>query len=231
MGAFFEKLVSAFKAEVKPVESVVKPVEIHDEPKPVNYSSLGYSPETLALLKEYSNNYAKALIRPEWQASANNNAERIQANLGPYTIVADRVGNIPPIIVGCLHMMESSFSFNRHLHNGDLLTARTVNVPAGRPKTGKPPFTWSESAIDALYTDRVKSMKLWDLAHSLWFCEKFNGWGYRSKGILSPYLWSGTTLYTKGKYVSDGVFSNEAVSKQLGIAAVLKVLETKGFKL
>jgi len=39
-------------------------------------------------------------------------------------------------------------SFKLHLHNGDPLTARTVNVPKGRPKTGQPPFAWGISAKD-----------------------------------------------------------------------------------
>jgi len=39
--------------------------------------------------------------------------------------------------------------------------------------------------------------------------------------VLSPYLWSFTTAYTKCKFVADGSFSATAVSKQCGAVALL----------
>ena len=57
---------------------------------------------------------------------------------------------MPWYVVGLIHTMESSGNFAAHLHNGDPLSARTTHVPAGRPKAGAPPFTWEESATDAL---------------------------------------------------------------------------------
>jgi lysozyme family protein len=54
--------------------------------------------------------------------------------------------------------------------------------------------------------------------------ERYNGLGYRNKGIYSPYLWSFTNHYIEGKYIADGVWSATAVSKQVGCAAILKEL-------
>jgi lysozyme family protein len=48
--------------------------------------------------------------------------------------------------------------------------------------------------------------------------------------IPSPYLWSGTTVYERGKYVADGRFSAIAVDKQIGCAAILKELHRRKIK-
>ncbi len=139
----------------------------------------------------------------------------------------EAVGIIPWDVLGCIHMLESSFSFSRHLHNGDPLTARTVQVPSGRPVNGTPPFTWEYSAQDALQ-DHPKPPN-WSIEGKLWFLESYNGWGYRQyRHINSPYLWSYTNQYLSGKYVTDGQWDPNAVSKQCGAAAVLKRLEERG---
>jgi lysozyme family protein len=44
--------------------------------------------------------------------------------------------------------------------------------------------------------------------------------------VLTPYLWSFTNHYTKGKFVADGKFDANAVSKQCGAAAILKLMLT-----
>src|SRR6266446_9894498 len=44
-----------------------------------------------------------------------------------------QVTGVPAKFIGVMHHLEASGSFLRHLHNGDLLTGRTVNAPAGRP--------------------------------------------------------------------------------------------------
>ncbi|WP_339376309.1 hypothetical protein [Calothrix sp. NIES-2098] len=41
---------------------------------------------------------------------------------------------------------------------------------------------------------------------------------------MSPDLWLGTNLYTKGKYKSDGKWDADAVSAQIGVVALLKIL-------
>jgi hypothetical protein len=63
-----------------------------------------------------------------------------------YDAVANTT-NIPWNFIAIIHCMEGSLSFKKHLHNGDSLTARTVQIPKGRPTAGKPPFTWEESAL------------------------------------------------------------------------------------
>jgi hypothetical protein len=46
--------------------------------------------------------------------------------------------------------------------------------------------------------------------------------------VLSPYLWCFSNHYTKGKYVSDGRWSETAVSQQCGAAVLLRRMAEKG---
>jgi len=170
----------------------------------------------------YKEQYIKAKIRPEFKDVVLSRIAQILHNKNNYVIVSSKT-KIPWDIVACIHSLESDLSFKRHLHNGDPLTSRTVNVPSGRPKTGSPPFTWIESAIDAL--GAYPKPLLWDLDLKLYFLESYNGLGYRRHKINSPYLWSMTDQYEKGKYVADGCFDENAVSKQIGAVALMKGLE------
>lgn len=130
---------------------------------------------------------------------------------------------VPWYVVGIIHGLEASFNFKKHLHNGDPLTARTVNVPSGRPKTGNPPFTFEESAVDALNMKKnIFPIDWYVVEDTLYFLERYNGLGYKNRGVNSPYLWSGSNHYIKGKYVSDGRYDPNAVSKQIGAAVILK---------
>lgn len=134
--------------------------------------------------------------------------------------------DVPWKVIACLHNMESGGSFRKHLHEGSPLSARTRWVPKGRPKTGNPPFGWEESARDALSYDNMPSKDWSDLGAKLQAMELYNGAGYQRyhKDVPSPYLWSGTTIYTRGKYVADGKWDQSAVSLQVGCAAILKHL-------
>lgn len=122
-----------------------------------------------------------------------------------------------------IHNLEASQDFTEHLHNGDPLTHRTVQVPADRPKAGHPPFTWDVSASDALTMHGFDAIAEWTVPTMLFQFEKYNGFGYRNghPEVLSPYLWCFTNHYTKGKFVKDGVFSSTTRSQQCGAVALL----------
>lgn len=103
---------------------------------------------------------------------------------------------VPWWFTGILHWREGSCDFNTHLHNGDPLSALTVNVPAGRPLCGIP-CTWEQSAVDALRLKgfhREEVLRLpsgepdWTVGTTLWRLERWNGFGYRNKGLRTPYL-------------------------------------------
>jgi len=134
----------------------------------------------------------------------------------------ERQTDVPWYVIAVIHNMESSQKFTKHLHNGDPLTARTVQVPAGRPIDGNPPFTWEVSAVDALMFDKLDAVEDWTIPGALFALEKFNGFGSRSRGIKTPYLWSFSNHYSKGKFIADNVFDPNAVSQQCGAAVLLK---------
>jgi lysozyme family protein len=135
---------------------------------------------------------------------------------------------VPWYVIAVIHNMECGLSFNAHLHNGDPLKKKTVNVPAGRPPGWDGTGTWEESALDALSYDNLTSWTDWSIPGVCYKLEGYNGWGYRAHGIHTPYLWSFTNQYTSGKYISDGVWSESAVSDQCGCAAVVRRLAEMG---
>lgn len=182
-----------------------------------------------ALRTEYQQLFDTCQINPDNASFVDKMANQIMGNEARYRGVADPMG-VPWYVVGVIHAMEASLDFKCHLHNGDPLTRRTLNVPAGRPKTGQPPFSWEDSATDALTLDRYPQWTDWSIPGILFKWETYNGWGYRTHHpeVKSPYLWASTNQYKCGKYVKDGIWSPTAVSKQIGAAALLRRLAEKG---
>jgi lysozyme family protein len=189
---------------------------------------------TPELTKEYENLYKAASVKAGKVETMKWYTNKIQRNQARYEAVSGST-KVPWWVIACIHMMESSADFGTHLHNGDPLSARTVHVPAGRPKTHDAPFTWEESAIDALGYDGATGIKEWNLVSTLHFLHGFNGFGYfqgagqhTTPPRRSPYLWSYTDQYLCGRYVADGKFDPNAVSGQAGCVAMLKSMEARG---
>jgi len=191
-----------------------------------------HSPEwTDALRQEYADLFTRAAIRPEFFGPIRQVVERVSQpeQWNRYRAV-ELATSVPAHVVAILHIMEASGNFACHLHNGDPLSARTVRVPAGRPLVGEPPFSWEASAADALALRHLPRWPDWSVPGIAYVLEGYNGWGYRlhHPEVKSPYLWGGTTVYTAGKYVADGAWSDTAVSKQCGGMALLARLIATG---
>ena len=184
---------------------------------------------TAELRAQYQELFDSCEVRPEHAHSAQTLVTRIAANQSRYTEVGTPL-IIPWYVIGVIHCMEGSLNFGTHLHNGDPLNARTVHVPAGRPPTGQPPFTWEESALDALKFDHLADWRDWSIPGILYRLEAYNGFGYRTRHpeILTPYLWSFSNHYESGKYIADGRFSATAVSDQCGAAVLLRKMAEDG---
>ena len=136
---------------------------------------------------------------------------------------------IPWYFVAGIHALEATFDFSKHLHNGDRLSGKTWRIPRNRIPGSSPPYSWVESAIDALAMKKYDKEKSWTLPEVLYRWERYNG--VRSRmlhKINTPYLWSFSQHYTKGKYVRDGVWDPNAVSKQAGAAVLLRRLVDMG---
>jgi lysozyme family protein len=165
-------------------------------------------------------------VRPERQALVDWHVNTIlkPANRARYEKLEDQVC-VPWYFIGCIHALEASFNFEGHLHNGDSLSRKTVNVPAGRPETGTAPYDWFVSAKDALDFEKTSNQPDWSLPRMLCRLEGYNGFRSREiHGINSPYLWSFSNHYAKGKFVADDVFDKNAVSQQCGGALLIREL-------
>ena len=181
---------------------------------------------TQSLQGEYLQLWQSCTIRPKRLATVDALVDRLVADKRRYTAAGSPHG-VPWHVVGLIHLLEASGNFSTHLHNGDPLTQRTVHVPAGRPPGGTPPFTWEESASDAVKL-KLRGWTDWSIAGTLYQLERYNGFGYRSRGIHTPYLWSFSGHYSRGKYVRDGKYSPTAVSAQCGAAVLLRRLAERG---
>ncbi len=186
-------------------------------------------PLTDTLRQQYQALFDACVINPAHLGVVNQTIARIVPNRGRYESVSNPLG-IPWFFVALVHNLECSLNFKLHLHNGDPLTARTVQVPAGRPPDGQPPFTWEQSATDALQFQKLAHLNDWGLPAILYRLEGYNGYGYHmvTPPINSPYLWSFSQHYTKGKFVADHKFDPNAVSTQCGSAVILSQMVKDG---
>lgn len=183
---------------------------------------------TLAqLADDYLRCWAACRIRPERRKDVEKATDAMLQGRTRYEAVSARSGGVPWQLIGIMHGLECGYSFFKHLHNGDSLAGPTTHVPAGRPPGWNGTGTWEDSAVDAVRF-KFKGITDWSLPQVLFALESFNGFGYRPKGVRSPYLWSFSNLYTKGRFVADHVYDPESVSKQVGSALVLKMLEERG---
>lgn len=176
--------------------------------------------DLVALKKRNAQRWAKAKLTrgPEFIPVA----KRLVAAKARYQAVEAKTG-VPWYFIAVTHEREASQKWNAQLGQGDPLDRRSIHVPKGRG-----PFnTWEDGAYDALvncapYAVRNKD---WSIGGLLTMLELYNGLGYANKGLPSPYVWSGTDQYQRGKYVSDGVFDPGVVDRQLGCAGLLLAMQ------
>lgn len=154
---------------------------------------------------------------PQKLAAVKSICADIMENQMHYNLVREKTG-VPMLLIGAIHYRESSLNFNTMLHNGEPLNRKSRIVPIG---VG--PFaTWEDAAIDALKGEGCMDVKDWSFANCMAFAEKFNGRGYRKRGIYSPYVVSFTNMSDEiGGFPSDGVYSKEYVNKRPGVAALI----------
>lgn len=135
-----------------------------------------------------------------------------------YLTVSAKTG-VPWAFIAVIHERECSQDWTGSLAQGDRWNRVSVHVPAGRG-----PFrSWEEAAVDALANCAPYAAinKDWSIGGTLTKLEEYNGLGYASRGVPSPYLWAGTDQYRSGKYIRDGLYDPNAVDSQLGCAGLL----------
>jgi len=161
-----------------------------------------------------------AKVKPAWQPLIADVARHLvdAAAKTRYQAVAHAT-NVPWPAIAVIHQRESSQSWLGSLAQGDPWNKRSIHIPRGRG-----PFkSWEDAAIDALEHCPPFASKWedWSIAGALCLLEQYNGEGYFLHDMPSPYLWSGTDQYVRGKYTADGHLDPFAVDRQIGCAALL----------
>ena len=128
------------------------------------------------LKKEYESYYDRCEPLPSRLKNVEFCAERALRHRDSYQAVGAEL-NIPWNFVAVIHCLEAGFNFKTHLHNGDPLSDRTTHVPKGRPEAGTPPFSWQQSAKDALVFEGLDEEHDWSIPRMLYLFEKYNGFG------------------------------------------------------
>ena len=146
--------------------------------------------------------------------------KNFEKNKAKYKEVEKRTG-VPAELIAAIHWRESSGNFKTYLHNGEKLGKVTQLVPKGIYFED-----WTDAAVHAIKTHNPQIVNANNVETWYEFAERYNGLGYRNKGVSSPYVWAGTDNYTSGKYVADGKYSSSYVDQQLGVAVMIKELMT-----
>ncbi len=232
-----QEIVTPVEPVIFSASPMVQDVPAAPEPQPepaVSEPSLGpVSPPSRAtgfaeLADEYVAYFDSLVVRPERRDDADWCVTMLRESRRRYDAVSAQTG-VPWYFVGATHALEASFNFRGHLHNGDFpLSQRTRQVPANRPQVWLPPSDWESSAVDALRMMGFAGREDWSLARTLHRLEAYNGFGYRRRQVPTPYLWSFSTHYDRGKFVADGRWSTTARSQQCGAAVMLKLLSEAG---
>lgn len=121
---------------------------------------------------------------------------------------------------------------NSYLGNGQALGQVTTIVPKNRgpflPHPTDAPLRgpFFRGALDALIdcAPHAADWHDWSPGGILTLLEQYNGLGYASRGLASPYIWGGTSEQQVGKFVSDGVFDANVMDTQLGCAGMLRMM-------
>jgi lysozyme family protein len=209
----------------------VEPARPVPDARPADDSSevpLSRARDYASLKGEYGRLFRTLQLRPQFAESAGWHLAMMRRSRDRYENVGGSTG-VPWYFIAVTHALEASSNFRAHLHNGDYpLTARTRQVPAGRPLKWLPPTDWESSALDAMRLLGFTGQNDWSLERTLYRLEVYNGLGYRGLGVPTPYLWSFSNHYDRGKYVADGKFSATARSQQCGAAVMLKLLQDAG---
>lgn len=150
---------------------------------------------------------AKHLVMPAYKAR--------------YQAVEAKTG-VPWYFIAVVHEREASQDWNTHLGQGDPLDQVTRHVPVGEPAFK----TWEEGAYDALVNcpPHAARNKDWSPGGLLTMLEQYNGLGYFYHGAPSPYIWSGTDQYVRGKIKVDHGPIEPIVDPQLGCAGLLMAM-------
>lgn len=172
---------------------------------------------TFAHLKDgYSTLWRTMVVKPEKIPTIDRIANKLIAGKTRYQSI-ERKTSVPWTVVAIIHQMECGGDWSLNLAQGDPWNRVSTHDPKGRG-----PFTsWEAAAIDALSIDGTDKVAAWGIERLCYELEKYNGFGSRNQGINTPYLWSYSNQYTRGKYIADHDWDPNAISGQVGAMPLL----------
>jgi lysozyme family protein len=190
------------------------------EKKPVQYAYEALEPE-------YTAQIARAHIRPECEHLLDATGRRLLHDKAVYLRIAEASG-VPAAGLMALSEREMSGNLHCYLGNGQRLAKRTTIVPIDRGPFPDTIDGFIAGALDALHLDGLdqvaKTSEGWSLPRFAYESELWNGFGYRLRRILSPYVFGGTTVQKPGKFIRDHAFSPTMMDPQLGTIAIVEKL-------
>lgn len=180
-----------------------------------------------ALRDDYARLIASATIRSECAYALEKAANRLLHDRGVYQRISDATG-VPVAVLMALSEREMSGNLHCYLGNGQRLTTRTTIVPKNRGPWPDTIDGFIAGALDALHLDGLdqiaKTPEGWSLTRFAYESELWNGFGYRARGIPSPYVFGATTVQKRGKFIRDGVYDPSVMDPQLGTLAIVEEL-------
>lgn len=178
------------------------------------------------LQPEYEALIARARILPTKEGVIKRTAIRLLKDVEVYKELSNRTPNkIPAAWLMAISEREMSGNLHCYLGNGQPLNRRTTIVPIGRgPFTQAWPENFYTGALDAFKIDGLTLVTGWSMAMACYQSEVWNGWGYRSHGIPSPYIFGATTVQKLGKYVADHDYSSTTMDPQLGTLPIMEMI-------
>lgn len=183
----------------------------------------------MSLLAENTKRAARVVVKPAFQKAAIKRAAAMLSHKDHYQSIADQIKekhrlHVPWWAIPLVHERECP----RGVDNW------TCNIAQGSPFNVKSriiphsgPFgSFDLAAMDALVVQapRLAQWTNWSLGGVATINEMYNGTGYARRGLPSPYVWSGTNIYVRGKYVADGRYDANKVDTQIGVIVSLKAL-------
>lgn len=173
---------------------------------------------------DYMTLWGHASVLISKQGVVNTIVDKIVANKATYEAAAKEC-NMPWFVIACIHELEAGLNFHTILANGDPLGEPTRHVPAGLIAN-----TWADGVKISIDYERRQGNSLVGRTINaiLYYLERYNGLGYRRYGVPTPYLWSFTNNYIRGKFTADREYSSSAISQQCGCVPILLTLIQRG---
>jgi lysozyme family protein len=177
-----------------------------------------------ALEKSYVDLASRATIVPARERELALACESLIKDKAIYQRV-EGLTHVPAAVLMALAEREMTGNLHCYLGNGQRLTMRTTLVPKGRGPFPDSADGFVEGCVDALHLDGLdqvyKMAGAWSVARFCYESEAWNGFGYRARGLPSPYVFGATTVQRPGKFIRDGVFNASVEDPQLGTLALV----------